>query len=64
MLGLTKLKKDFNKATGLNAIARWSPTRVSQRIKQKTGWYDKTMKDLRAKLSLNYRNPTNNIPTL
>jgi hypothetical protein len=63
-LGVTKLKKNFRKATGLNAIARWSPSRVGQRIKQKYGWYSDSMKDLRATLSFNRFNPFNRIPKL
>lgn len=63
-LGITALKKKVRKATGLNAIARWSPSRVGQRIKQKTGWYNRPMKDFRANLSFNAHNPFNRIPKL
>lgn len=64
MIGLTKLKKDVRAATGINAIARWEPTRVAQRISQKLGWYSPTMRKIRALGNGNIRNPLNNIPTL
>jgi hypothetical protein len=63
-LGITKFKKNLRQATGINALARWKPSRVAQRLKQKSGWYDKPMKDLRANLSFNRFNPFNRIPKL
>jgi len=63
-LGITKLKKEIRKQTGINAIARWEPTRVAQRIKQKLGWYSKPLRDLRAIANGQIRNPLNKIPTV
>jgi hypothetical protein len=39
MLGITSLKKDVRQAIGLNTIARWTPSRIKQRVKQHLGIY-------------------------
>ena len=39
ILGITSLKKKVRKVTGINAIARWKPSRVRARVMKKVGLY-------------------------
>jgi len=39
ILNITKLKKQINKATGLNAFNRLTPSRIRQRLLQQLGVY-------------------------
>lgn len=51
MLGITRMKRRFNKATGISAINRCTkPSRIKQRLKQKAGVYSPTMTVLRQTL--------------
>jgi len=60
--GITKIKKNLRKATGINAIARWNPSRVAQRVKQKVGWYKPILRKIRAIKRGNFFNVGNIVP--
>jgi len=48
VLGITRAKRAFRKATGLSTIDRFTnPNRIKQTIKQKVGIYSQTMTTIR-----------------
>jgi hypothetical protein len=48
MLGITKAKRRFRKATGISTVERYTkPSRIKQRIKQKAGLYSPPVTALR-----------------
>ena len=44
MLGITRMKRRINKATGISTFNRYTkPSRIKQSLKQKVGLYSPTM---------------------
>jgi len=50
MLGITRAKRSFRRATGISTFERFTkPSRIKQTVKQRTGIYSPTMTVVRQK---------------
>lgn len=56
-LGITKAKRRLYKATGISAARRYTPSRIKQKIKYRTGYYSTPMKIVRNSAKGNFPTP-------
>jgi hypothetical protein len=57
MLGITRAKRSFNRATGISTFERYTnPSRIKQHYKQKLGLYSPTARAIRQTSKGNFPN--------